>query len=330
MKTIGQPLPLRKAAGENSHDGQSARESGESTLLEEIKTTLSAHDGTSIFARAWVPGDAKCVLVCVQGLGGHGGYYEALAGQLASASAGTVVVAPDLRGHGRSEGVRGNIDRFERYLEDVDAAIAWGRTYWPDKPLIMLGESMGASIAIQYIVRSQKSNSHATIAGLVLVSPVLRPAISPSMREVVRFLHSLLVAPSRPSILVTGREELGCRDADFNALLRADPLFVRLVSVRFLNSLTSWLRQSRRKARQIQLPLLVLQGGRDYVARPAATVAFLRLVPARDQRLVTFPEAYHCLLYDPDTPVLVKTLASWLIAHSQIAPADTHKGHPYI
>src|SRR6266702_893201 len=119
---------------------------------------------------------------------------------------------PDLRGHGRSEGVRGNIDRFERYLEDVDAAIAWGRTYWPDKPLIMLGESMGASIAIQYIVRSQKSNSHATIAGLVLVSPVLRPAISPSMREVVRYLQSLLVAPSRPSILVTGREELGCRD----------------------------------------------------------------------------------------------------------------------
>ena len=82
----------------------------------------------------------------------------------------------------------------------------------------------------------------------------------------VRFIRSLLIAPKHPSIAVTGREELGCRDPAFNTLLRADPLFVRLVSARFLTMLTIWLWQSRHKARRINLPLLVLLGGRDYIA----------------------------------------------------------------
>jgi alpha-beta hydrolase superfamily lysophospholipase len=93
---------------------------------------------------------------------------------------------------------------------------------------------------------------------------------------------------------------------------------VRLVSVRFLTRLTLWLRQSKRKARQISLPLLVLLGGRDYVARRSGTSAFLRRVPAREQRIVTFPQAYHCLLRDPDTPAVVRVLGAWLAARSGI------------
>lgn len=279
--------------------------------IEVLQARLRSQDGTSIHARAWVPDEPERILVCVQGLGGHGGYYESLAHHLVPE--GTVVVAPDLRGHGHSEGRRGDIDRFDRFLEDVDAAVMWGQSCWPDKPLILLGESMGASIAIQYIARYRGTVNSAHIAGLVLISPVLRPAIRPTFREAARYVRSLLLAPARPTIPVTGREELGCRDSDFNDRLRADPLFVRLVSVRFLNNLTKWLWQTRRKAGSVQLPLLVLQGKQDYIAHPAGTAAFLRQVPGENRRLVTFPDAYHCLLYDPDTPSVVKTLTSWFV-----------------
>jgi alpha-beta hydrolase superfamily lysophospholipase len=286
------------------------------TLLEVIETTITTNDEVNIFIHAWVPGNAQRILLCIQGLGGHGGYYEELACQLALE--GTIVVAPDLRGHGRSEGVRGDSDSFDRYLLDIHTAVTWASTRWPDTPIVVLGESMGASIAIQYVAGGQYCAHHIPITGLVLVSPVLSSAIHPAVGEVIHFMRSLLIAPKRPSIAVTGREELGCRDAGFNALLRADPLFVRLVSVRFLTRLTLWLRQSKRKALQIKLPLLVLLGGRDYVARRSGTSAFLRRVPAREQRIVTFPQAYHCLLRDPDTPVIVRVLGAWLAARSGI------------
>jgi acylglycerol lipase len=297
------------------HVNQASNGNTEYRFIETIETTLVTTDSVSIFVRAWIPDKPQRMLVCVQGLGGHGGYYEELAYQ--EALKGTLVVAPDLRGHGCSEGSRGDIDGFERYLVDIDIAVTWASTTWPGTPIFVLGESMGASIAIQYVASEQYRANQLPLAGLVFVSPVLSSAIRPTFAEVILFIRSLIV-PKHPSIAVTGREELGCRDPAFNALLRADPLFVRLVSVRFLIQLTVWLRQSKRKAHQINLPLLVLLGGRDYVARRSGTSVFLRHVPAREQRIVTFPQAYHCLLRDPDTPDVVRVLASWLASYGRM------------
>lgn len=294
-------------------DGQTHSSDDQHTFFEEVEVMLFSKDGMSIFVRAWVPDQPQRILVCVQGLGGHGGYYRELACQVALK--GTIVVAPDLRGHGRSEGVRGDIDRFDRYVMDVDAAIAWAKAKWPDAPVFVLGESMGASIAVQYIARGLYRTYRIPLSGLVFVSPVFSSSIHPTSSEVMCFLRALLLEPTHPVVAVTGREELGCRDAAFNATLRADPLFVRLVSARFLTMLTMWLWQSKRRARHIHLPLLVLLGGQDYVARRSSTTTFLRHVSARDQRIVTFPQAYHCLLRDPDTPDIVEVLNSWLTTH---------------
>jgi alpha-beta hydrolase superfamily lysophospholipase len=292
---------------------QTSDSNAQCKFIKEIETMLSSKGGISIFVRAWIPDNPQRVLVCVQGLGGHSGYYRELACQVALK--GTIVVAPDLRGHGHSEGVRGDIDRFDRYVMDVDVAVTWASTVWPDTPIFVLGESMGASIAIQYVVNGQYRTNQIPLAGLVFVSPVLSSAIRPTFGEVFHFIRSLLIARKHPSIAIIGREELGCRDPAFNTLLRVDPLFVRQVSARFLIRLTIWLWQSKRKARQINLPLLVLLGGRDYIARRSGTSAFLRSVHYREQRIVTFPQAYHCLLRDPDTPDVVGVLNVWLTAH---------------
>jgi alpha-beta hydrolase superfamily lysophospholipase len=295
-----------------AHVNQNSESNAQSTFSEEIETLLTSKDGIKIFVHAWVPDMPQRILVCVQGLGGHGGYYRELACQLALE--GTIVVAPDLRGHGLSEGVRGDIDRFDRYVMDVGLAVTWASTQWPDTSIFVLGESMGASIAIQYVTRRIYQTKTFHFAGLVFVSPVFSSAIRPTFDEVVHFMRSMLIAPTHPTIAVTGREELGCRDPAFNRLLRADPLFVRHVSARFLTMLTLWLWQSKCKARQINLPLLVLLGGRDKIARRSGTSAFLRSVPAREQHIMTFPQAFHCLLRDPDTKDVVDVLNVWLAA----------------
>jgi len=295
------------------HVNQTNNSNDQRTFIEEIETLISSKDGISIFVHAWVPNNPQRILICVQGLGGHGGYYRELACQVALK--GIIVVAPDLRGHGHSEGVRGDIDRFDRYVMDVDIAVTWASTMWLGMPIFVLGESMGASIAIQYIARGLYRTHLIPLVGLVFVSPVLSSAIRPTFGEALHFMRLLLIAPMYPAIAVTGREELGCRDPAFNALLRADPLFVRQVSARFLIRLTMWLWQSKCKARKINLPLLVLLGGRDYIALRSGTSAFLYSVAAREQRIVTFPQAYHCLLHDPDTPDVVGILNAWLIAN---------------
>lgn len=275
---------------------------------------LTARDGMDIFVRAWIADRPQRILICIQGLGGHGGYYEELATQITDE--GIIIVAPDLRGHGCSQGKRGDIDHFDRYLLDIDATVMWAMDCWPQMPIFMLGESMGASLAIHYAASAVKflqvDSIPPVLAGLVLLSPVFRPTIHPTKREVIQFMRSLLIDPAHPSLAVTGREESGCQDAAFNAQLRADPLFVQLVSARFLIKLGFWLRQTQKKARLLHLPLLVLQGEQDHIAYPGATAIFLHHVSSKELKVITFPRAYHCLLHDPNTPAVIGALTSWL------------------
>ena len=60
--------------------------------------------------------------------------------------------------------MRGDIDRFDRYVMDVDIAVTWASTQWPDTPIFVLGESMGASIAIQYVTRGMYQTNHITLS----------------------------------------------------------------------------------------------------------------------------------------------------------------------
>ncbi len=278
---------------------------------EALETLLSARDGTAICVHTWsVAREASPAraLICVQGLGGHGGYYDVLA--QAPELADTLIIAPDLRGHGRSQGVRGDIASFALYLDDLESTVAWVHACWPRLPLILLGESMGASIAIQYLCSAEPHASQ--ISALALVSPVLGAAIKPRLDEALRYLRLLLCAPTRPAMAVTGREELGCRDAAFNQRLRDDPLFVRHVSVRFLNRLSFWLTSARRKAPALKVPLLLLQGSHDAIAHARGTRSFLRHLGSREVRVITFAGAYHSLLHDPATPAVLEALQSWL------------------
>jgi alpha-beta hydrolase superfamily lysophospholipase len=210
------------------------------------ETFLALPCGICIFLRAWIPPQLERLVICVQGHGGHRGYYSGLAAQLVPEGIG--VIAAELRGHGRSMGRRGDIDHFARYLEDVDATVRWARMQWPATPVIMLGESMGASIALRYVGGMQSRPDAASRAGLALLAPVFQPAIQATPREVARFVHAALSGPSRPRLPVTGREELGCRDQAFNERLRADPLFVRHVSARFIFQLTWWIWHTRHSA----------------------------------------------------------------------------------
>jgi alpha-beta hydrolase superfamily lysophospholipase len=280
-------------------------------MSKESFTTLTTSDATSIYVRSWMGEGAKHILLCIQGLGGHGGYYDVLGDALCAQ--GTIVVAPDLRGHGQSQGRRGDIGGFGAYLQDIDCVVAWIREQWVELPIFLLGESMGSSIAIGYLTHPKPLEVE--IAGLALVSPLLRPIVHPSIQEVRRGVRAFFT-PTRPLMAVTGREDLGCREQAFNDRLRSDPLFIRYVSIRFLLSVSNWLKQMQKRAKNITLPLLVLRGERDYVAHPAGTEQFLKEVGSLDVESRTFQGAYHCLFHDPVTPEILQMLQHWLDIHT--------------
>src|SRR3954465_3121844 len=103
--------------------------------------------GLEIYWQAWLPeGAPRATVVLAHGASEHGGRYAWTGEQLAAR--GYALYAIDHRGHGRSEGARAVIDRLRNAGEDVHTLVEKARARNPDRPLVLLGHSMGGCVAI--------------------------------------------------------------------------------------------------------------------------------------------------------------------------------------
>ena len=151
-------LPLQvEPSAQPANLGQKA------TLREELEPMQESYidvRGLQLCMCSWGPVDGDLIL-CVHGVLEHGAAWEEIAEPLARM--GYRVVAPDQRGHGRSQhvGMGGSYQLID-YLGDLDAITL------TDQPFILVGHSMGAVVAATFAsVRPEKVKS------LLLLEPVL-------------------------------------------------------------------------------------------------------------------------------------------------------------
>ena len=113
---------------------------------------MTASDGQELACYAWVPPSFAAVVHLAHGMGEHARRYDWLAGQLNAA--GYAVFANDHRGHGRSTnpGYLG-ADGWNRVLADAYELNQYIKSTCRRTPVVLLGHSMGAMLAQQYITR---------------------------------------------------------------------------------------------------------------------------------------------------------------------------------
>src|SRR4030042_6922779 len=94
---------------------------------------LKAFDGLNLYFQCWKTELNKKGIIClVHGLGEHSGRYSHWA-ELLNQSGYTVLVY-DLRGHGKSGGMRGHINSFDEYLKDTDILLDEANTRFTQQP----------------------------------------------------------------------------------------------------------------------------------------------------------------------------------------------------
>ena len=116
--------------------------------------------------KIWHRDDARFVALIAHGYGEHVGRYHHVAEHLLDHSA--AVYAPDHRGHGKSEGERVLIERFDDLVEDLHLSAERARRDYPELPLVLIGHSMGGLISTRYA-----QTLGAELAALVLSAPAL-------------------------------------------------------------------------------------------------------------------------------------------------------------
>lgn len=131
---------------------------------------LAASDGHQVACYRWLVESPKAVIQIAHGMGEHARRYDWVAQKLNEA--GYSVFANDHRGHGDTAGPSTGYsfgymgpDGWNRTLADMYELNREMRAQYPDKPICLLGHSMGSMLSQQYITRYGHSIDALALSG---------------------------------------------------------------------------------------------------------------------------------------------------------------------
>ncbi len=278
-----------------------------------------AGSGPRIATYAWLPeGPPRATLVVAHGAGEHMGRYAHLVERVTAA--GIAVHGLDHRGHGRSEGARGVVDKLTDAAKDVGTLVEQVRE--PGVPLFLLGHSMGGPIALQHALDHPEG-----LAGLVLSSPALTLGSGPVLLRAIARTRVL------PLLISRYKPELGMLQLDHEGISRdpaevqayaEDPLvFHGPLPARTTVEIAEFILTTfPRRTRELRLPLLAMHGEADPITPCVAAEDAYSRANSRDKTLKLYPGAFHELFNElPETrDRALGDLVGWLSARGQ--PAD--------
>ena len=266
-------------------------------LREDFKESydlVNTSDGITLFLRKWEsPSPSNKAILILHGITAYSGPYEMFG--KAISKAGFTAVGLDLRGHGLSDGVRGDYPSKERLINDLVETILYLKKQY--STLLIFGHSLGVLTALV-----TKKNSNEKIDGLILMSAgkTITPGVykSPSVLQKLKILVSSIFQPSKPVINYYREGLLGLDDPlfNFNYTLR----FMRLVSFQDLDL-----------SEELQCPIILGVGEHDEIFSVESAQSLLGEIPSKDKTFFIIPGAKHAVEFTEET---FKDIKSWLSA----------------
>lgn len=269
--------------------------------------TFSGAHQLELFYERWQPDlEPMAVLALVHGFGEHGGRYNYLVDYLVGR--GYAVYAFDHRGHGRSPGARGHIQRWSDYRADVEAYLKLIGGQNPGLPLFLLGHSLGGLIAADYVLHTPVG-----LRGVILSSPYLAQAnISPALLALSRvfsFVYPALAINTKLDVNTISRDPVEVKR------YAEDPLVHSTATARFGTEAASALAWVQAHAADWKLPLLLYYGTNDQLVPTEGSRRFFAAVGIKDKTRVEYPGGYHESHNDLHRAQVFADVERWLEQH---------------
>jgi acylglycerol lipase len=252
-----------------------------------------------LFRRGWIPEATRASVLVVHGFAEHCGRYEHVGQWLAER--GFAVHAYDHRGHGRSDGRRCHVDRFDEYLDDLAVVLEQVRADAPGDPLFLIGHSMGGLVVAAFVRERSPNVAGAVLSGAALALPESRTRL-----RIARLIRAVF-----PRLRLSAGLDLDGLSTDPRVLQAylADPLVERKMTAALAVELMSAVERTGPRGTDVALPLLVLHGGDDPITSPEGSEQFA--AGARSARFVRYRGLRHEIFNEPSFANVLGDVASF-------------------
>lgn len=243
--------------------------------MNHFEINWKSHDGLTLFVQGWEP-DAtplKAVVCLVHGLGEHTGRYVHVAE--AFAKEGYALFAADIRGHGKSEGLKGHADSVEILMQDVDLLLEQASVRYPGIPVILYGHSLGGILALHYGLK-RKPN----VKGVLVTSPALHSSLE---QQAIKVLAAKVLGTLVPKMTIASGLDVNSisHDQEVIKAYNNDPLVHDQISVGLGKVLLEVCKYNLDHAGEFSLPLLLMHGSADAIAFPSSSTEFWRALASK-------------------------------------------------
>lgn len=276
--------------------------------MNHIEGTFKGVHGLDIYHQAWVPeGEVRASILIVHGLGEHCGRYTNVVNYLVPK--GYALYGFDLPGHGKSGGVREYVSTYDDYTETLTANYQRVRETQPDKPIFLLGHSMGGLIATAYLVDHSED-----FTGAVISAPAI---LIPDFVTKFTVLLGKVLSKIAPKAGVLGLDANGVsKDPAVVEAYINDPLvFHGKTTARLSAELLDKLFWVNENMETITTPLLIVHGGEDKLANPKAAQLLYDHASSKDKTLKVYDELHHEVFNEPEREQVLGDVSAWLDAH---------------
>jgi len=266
---------------------------------------------TNIYYQYWLPeGEPKAILLVVHGLAEHSGRYMNVVNHLTPL--GYAVYGIDHIGHGKSGGERVYVDRFRDYTKTLKNYFDKIRKWQPQKPVFLIGHSMGGLISAAYLLEHQDE-----LSGAVLSGPGIK--VPDNISQAVIFAGKILsIIIPKAGLIQLDADGISRDPAVIDAYVNDPLVCTGKATARLGAELLKTMQHVTKQAAKIKLPLLILQGSDDKLVDPSGARLLFDSAGSKDKTIKIYTGFYHEVFNEPEHEQVLNDVKTWIKAHLDV------------
>jgi|SRR5665648_367007 len=276
--------------------------------MKHIEGNFKGSGNANIYYQGWLPdGDVKAVLLVVHGLGEYSGRYMNVVDHFVPL--GYAFYALDHIGHGKSDGIREYVNKFEDYTDTLNIYYKMVKEWQPDKPFFLLGHSLGGLISTYYLLDHQ-----ADFKGAVISAPAIKIGGSVSPMTITMSKILAKITP-KAGVLALDASTIS-RDPQVVSTYANDPqVFHGKTPARLAAEMLKAMMRVTAEVNTITLPFIVVQGSDDKLVDPGGAQMLYDQAASKDKTIRIYEGMYHEVFNEPDRARVLDDVETWLADH---------------